>query len=106
MPGHNYYVYPLATPHNTSLYCGVANDLLRRVTEHRTGAMLGFTRRYHVYKLVYYQAGNDINEAIAREKQIKSWNRAKKISLITAFNPGQSPPLVKIPILRALSLAI
>ncbi len=70
-----------------TLYTGVTNDLERRVYEHRNGLAKGFTSRYRVKRLVYYESTNDVMVAIAREKQIKSWSRAKKISLVEASNP-------------------
>jgi putative endonuclease len=82
-----YYVYILTTAKNTALYTGVTNDLMRRIYEHKSDIVEGFTRRYKVHKLVYYEAVQDIMTAIAREKQIKSWNRRKKLMLINASNP-------------------
>jgi putative endonuclease len=82
-----YYVYILTTNKNTVLYAGVTNDLLRRVYEHKNNLVDGFTRRYNVHKLVYYEVGGDIVATIEREKQIKGWGRQKKIEAITAFNP-------------------
>jgi putative endonuclease len=80
-------VYILTTARNTALYTGVTNDLVRRTYEHKNNIDNGFTRRYGVHKLVYYECGEDILAAIEREKQIKSWMRKKKIALINAFNP-------------------
>ena len=82
-----YYIYILTTQFNTVLYTGVTNDLSRRVFEHREHFVSGFTRRYNVDKLVYYELSEDISVAIAREKQIKCWRREKKISLIESLNP-------------------
>jgi putative endonuclease len=82
-----YYVHILTTRHNTVLYTGVTNDLLRRVHEHRTKAVAGFTRRYNVDKLVYYEATDDVTGAIGREKQLKGGSRRKKIALIEQMNP-------------------
>ncbi len=82
-----YFVYMLASRRNGTLYVGVTNDLPRRVHEHQTGAVPGFTKRYGVMRLVWSEAHADINEAIAREKQIKGWNRAWKLKLIEASNP-------------------
>jgi putative endonuclease len=82
-----YYVYILTTAKNTALYTGVTNDLMRRIYKHKSDIVEGFTRRYKVHKLVYYEAVQDIMTAIAREKQIKSWNRRKKLMLINASNP-------------------
>ena len=82
-----YYVYIMTNKHNTVLYAGITNDLWRRVHEHRTKQLGGFTGRYNVCKLVYYQAFDDVNAAIAREKQIKGGSRQKKIDLIVSMNP-------------------
>jgi putative endonuclease len=80
-------VYILTTAKNTALYTGVTNDLIRRTYEHKNNMVEGFTKRYNVHKLVYYETGEDIMSAIEREKQIKSWMRNKKVSLINSFNP-------------------
>jgi putative endonuclease len=69
------------------LYTGVTNNLPRRVTEHRTGAVSGFTTQYRCHKLGYYEHSTDPLDAITREKQIKNWSRAKKAKLITKLNP-------------------
>jgi putative endonuclease len=70
------------------LYTGVTNDLIRRVYEHRNHLLKdSFTARYHVDKLVYFEITEDVNSAIAREKQIKSWNRARKDALVNSQNP-------------------
>ena len=71
---------------NTTLYTGVTNNLKRRVYEHREKLSSGFTSRYNIYKLVYYEVFEDIENAIRREKQIKGGSRKKKIDLINAFN--------------------
>jgi putative endonuclease len=84
---HCSHVSLLASGRNGTLYCGVTNDLLRRVGEHRAGRAEGFTRRYGVTRLVWFEAWSDVREAIAREKRIKRWNRAWKIGLIEALNP-------------------
>ncbi len=81
-----YYVY-IMTNKSRTLYTGVANNLVRRVNEHRSKSIPGFTSKYNITKLVYYEAGDDINPALAREKQIKGWLRAKKIALIESVNP-------------------
>jgi len=81
-----YFVY-IMTNKSKTLYTGVTNDLERRVHEHKNKQIPGFTGKYNLTKLVYYEEGNDINMAIAREKQIKGWLRAKKIALIEAKNP-------------------
>jgi putative endonuclease len=69
------------------LYTGVINNLQRRVIEHKTGKGGVFSKKYKIYKLVYYEIGDDINVAISREKQIKSGSRKKKIELINEMNP-------------------
>jgi putative endonuclease len=84
----DYFVYILASKRNGTLYIGVTNDLGRRVGEHRNKIVPGFTRRYDVGILVWYESDGDINDAIAREKQIKGWNRAWKIRLIEKDNSG------------------
>jgi putative endonuclease len=83
-----YFVYMLASQRNGTLYVGVTNDLARRVGEHKDKVVPGFTKRYGVSILVWYEAFTDINDAIVREKQIKGWNRAWKIRLIEENNSG------------------
>jgi putative endonuclease len=82
-----YYVYMMTNKHNTVLYTGMTNDLRRRAYEHRTGRGGGFTSRYNVRKLVWYEVCEDVNSAIAREKQIKGGSRKKKIDLVEGMNP-------------------
>ena len=82
-----YYVYIMTNKHNTVLYTGVTNDLRRRAYEHRTGRGGGFTSRYHVHKLVYYELTESAEAAIAREKQIKGGSRQKKIESVEGMNP-------------------
>ena len=84
----SYFVYMLASKRNGTLCVGVTNDLSRRVREHREKIVPGFTKRYGVYILVWYEIHGDINLAIAREKQIKGWNRAWKLRLIEKHNSG------------------
>jgi putative endonuclease len=81
------YVYILTNRHNTVLYTGVTSDLKKRVWEHRQHLVEGFTKRYNVEKLVYYEESDDIASAIAREKQIKAGSRQKKIDLVNGINP-------------------
>ena len=81
-----YYVY-IMTNRSKTLYTGVTNDLLRRVYEHKNKMVEGFTKKYNITQLVYYEVTNDVEEAIAREKQIKGWLRRKKIALIESINP-------------------
>ncbi len=82
-----YVVYILASARNGTLYIGVSGDLVRRVAQHKALAVPGFTRRYNVTTLVYAERFADVREAIAREKQLKGWNRAWKVRLIEASNP-------------------
>ena len=82
-----YYVYIMSNTHNTTLYIGVTNDIERRVQEHKSGSISGFTQKYCCDKLVYYEEYSDINEAIEREKKLKKWRREKKDWLIKTFNP-------------------
>jgi putative endonuclease len=84
---HVCWVYILASDRNGTLYVGVTNDLYRRVTEHREGLVAGFTKRYGVKRLVYFEEHGDINVAIAREKSIKRWRRGWKLQLIEQANP-------------------
>jgi putative endonuclease len=79
-------VYILASARK-ALYIGVTNDLRRRLYEHKTGAIRGFTTRYRVDRLVYYECTPDPRSAIAREKQLKGWRRERKVELIEAGNP-------------------
>ena len=85
--GREYCVYIMTNIRNTVLYTGVTNNLKRRALEHKAGTGGGFTKRYNVNKLIYFEVGDDVNKAIFREKQIKSWNRKRKEELINAFNP-------------------
>ena len=87
MATRQYYVY-IMTNHTGTLYTGVTNNLERRISEHKNKLLPGFTGRYNITRLAYYEAFSDIREAIAREKQIKGWLRAKKIALIESVNPG------------------
>jgi putative endonuclease len=81
-----YFVY-IMTNKSRMLYTGITNNIERRVYEHKNKLIPGFTSKYNITKLVYYEAGSDISVAIAREKQIKGWLRAKKIALIESMNP-------------------
>ena len=83
----NYYVYILASQKGKVLYVGVTNNLERRVYEHKKGFVECFTQKYHVNKLVYFEQTTDVNVAIEREKQIKSWSRARKVKLVDTINP-------------------
>ncbi len=81
-----YFVYIMASQSGV-LYTGVTNDLERRVSEHKDGSVGGFTSRYRVTRLVYFEEFGEVLEAIAREKQIKSWSRKKKLDLVVTLNP-------------------
>jgi len=80
-------VYILASARNGTLYVGVTSDLVKRVFEHRNDFVEGFTKKYKVHRLVYYEVFGDLTAAITREKQIKKWKRVWKIELIEAGNP-------------------
>jgi putative endonuclease len=82
-----YYVYILASDRNGTLYVGVTSALIERIYNHKANVADGFTKEHHVHKLVHYEITNDINSAITREKQLKSWNRKWKIDLIEKNNP-------------------
>ena len=84
---NTFYVYILTNWNNDVMYIGVTNHLERRVNEHRSGMIEGFTRKYHVHKLVYYETTSDVKAALAREKQLKKWSRAKKNELVRTMNP-------------------
>ena len=88
MREHVYYVYLLASQRNGTLYVGVTNDLIRRVTEHREHAVPGFTKRYEVTRLVWFETHGYIHEAITHEKRIKAWKRQWKIDLFRDTNPN------------------
>ena len=83
-----YYVYILASRIGGTLYVGVTSDLVRRIYEHRTKAVKGFTSRYGITRLVYFDVFGDVEAAILREKQLKKWERAWKIRLIEERNPN------------------
>jgi putative endonuclease len=84
---YEYYVYIMANKSRT-LYIGVTNNLERRVYEHKAKLVDGFTRRYNINRLVYFENTNDISAAIEREKEIKGWVRRKKVALIHTLNPA------------------
>ena len=86
----NYWVYIVANGLGGTLYIGVTNDLIRRVYEHKNKTAEGFTRKYDVDRLVYFEAFDDIENAIRREKRLKKWNRAWKIRLIEETNPSRA----------------
>lgn len=81
-------VYILASRRNGTLYTGTTSNLVRRIWEHRNGIMEGFTKRYGVHRLVYFEVHDSMAEAIQRERRIKKWNRAWKIDLSESANPG------------------
>ena len=83
-----YYVYILTNKTDKVLYVGVTNDLKRRLYEHKNEQIDGFTKKYHVHKLVYFEEYSEINDAIVREKQLKHWTRDKKNKLVETKNPG------------------
>ena len=82
-----YYFYILASKKNGTLYIGITSNLVKRIYEHKQALVEGFTKKYNVHRLVYYETTNDINSAIHREKCLKKWNRAWKIKLIEEVNP-------------------
>ena len=82
-----YFVYIMASRKNGTLYVGVTNDLIRRVFEHREGSVAGFTKRYDIKDLVYFEEHDEPRNAIQREKNIKHWSRAWKLALIERQNP-------------------
>ena len=83
-----YFVYILANWDDSVLYIGVTSNLERRLYEHRNGLVEGFTKKYNVHKLVYFEHTNDVYSAISREKQLKKWSRVKKNMLISRQNPN------------------
>ena len=89
MKQHNYFVYIVTNHAKSVLYIGVTNDIGRRVNEHfeNRGKAKTFAGRYHCYNLVYYERFSNIDHAIAREKELKDWNRKKKEALINSINP-------------------
>lgn len=87
MESKTYFVYILANERNGTLYVGVTNDLIRRVFEHKNNIVKGFTEKYKVHNLVYYEFCNNIEIALNREKNIKKWYRQWKINLINTVNP-------------------
>jgi len=84
---YDFWVYIMTNQHDTVLYIGMTNDLTRRISEHRSGETPGFTADFQCHKLVYDEHYSEVEEAIAREKQLKKWSRAKKVDLIDRMNP-------------------
>ena len=82
-----YYVYFLTNWNNKVMYIGVTGNLRRRIYEHKNELVDGFTKRYHIHKLVYFEQTSDVNAALEREKQLKKWTRAKKNRLVETANP-------------------
>ena len=82
-----YFVYILSNWDDSVLYVGVTGNLPRRLYEHRNGLVDGFTKKYNVHKLVYFEHTSDVYSAISREKQLKNWSRSKKVALILKMNP-------------------
>ncbi|MGH7807735.1 MAG: GIY-YIG nuclease family protein [Thermodesulfobacteriota bacterium] len=83
-----YYVYIMASKKDGTLYIGITNNLIRRAHEHKNDLVEGFTKKYGIHNLVYYEQHNDIYTAIDREKKLKKWNRQWKINLIEKHNPN------------------
>jgi putative endonuclease len=83
-----FFVYILTNWNNKVIYTGVTNNLSRRILEHKHGILGGFTKKYNLNKLVYYEVTPSINSAISREKEIKKWRREKKNKLVESVNPG------------------
>ena len=83
-----YFIYILASKKNGTLYIGLTNNLIRRVSEHKNNVTDGFTNKYGVHRLVYFESTNDVDAAITREKQMKKWRRQWKINLIEQENPN------------------
>jgi len=83
---NTYFTYIMSSNNNSTLYIGVTNDLERRVAEHKSGSGSVFTKKYHCHKLVYFESFSDIEQAIAREKQLKGWKRERKDALIDSMN--------------------
>ena len=87
MEEKQYFVYILSSKTYGTLYTGVTSNLVQRIYQHGEGLAEGFTKKYHVHRLVYYEIHSDVSEAITREKRIKKWNRQWKINLIEQNNP-------------------
>ena len=87
MAGMTYYVYILTNFNHHVMYIGVTNNLRRRLYEHKNGLIDGFTKKYRVHKLVYFESCGEVLDAIAREKQLKGWTRKRKNALVESVNP-------------------
>ena len=88
MPDKNYYVYIMTNFANTTFYIGVTSNLIKRIYEHENKIIRGFTSKYNLKKLVYFEETSDVNSALTREKQLKNWHRDWKINLIKSKNPN------------------
>ncbi len=98
-----YYIYIMAS-RSRVIYIGLTNDLRRRVAQHQQKLVEGFTQKYNVTQLVYYEVTNDVHSALAREKELKGWRRSKKLRLIEKDNPhwvDLAPPAHTVPSLRS-----
>ena len=87
MKEYQFFVYILTNFNNNVMYIGMTNNLLRRIYEHKNKLIDGFTKKYNVFKLVYFEQYSQVNEAIAREKELKKWRREKKNKLVESINP-------------------
>jgi len=87
MRNHDYWVYILTNKHCTTLYIGITNSISRRLYQHRYRDVKGFTKRYHLNRLVWLEHFRNVNEAIACEKKLKGWHRSRKIALVEQTNP-------------------
>ncbi|MBN9565478.1 MAG: GIY-YIG nuclease family protein [Alphaproteobacteria bacterium] len=85
---NKYWVYIIASQKNGTLYIGVTNNIIRRTYEHKSGLIEGFSKKYHLSMLVYFEEYDDIHMALKREKSLKKWRREWKIQLIERYNPG------------------
>ena len=83
----NYFVYIVTNKDGTVFYIGMTNDLERRICEHKNRLIMGFSAKYNLNRLVYFEQGSDVSAVIAREKQLKGWTRVKKKALIASLNP-------------------
>lgn len=83
-----YFVYILTNKNNTTFYIGVTNNLIRRVFEHKNNFVKGFTQKYKLHKLIYFEECNSIASALEREKQLKNWHREWKVNLVKSTNPN------------------
>jgi putative endonuclease len=88
MSPKSYYVYILASKRNGTLYIGITSDLKKRIFEHKNELIEGFTKKYKIHDIVYYEETNDVKSAIEREKSLKKWKRSWKLALIEKENPS------------------